>query len=570
MFRRLSVTCLLSCVLVSSAFAAIESSKIDVASDKKTDAEYWAEVGLSYSLIEDTVTESGCYRSEPEFLGCVHALNAALASGKKDWLIVTRAQTASGQQPGAVQSDFGPAMVVTAKPATDGTLFEIYRTAKLERQSDRQAWLQVFRDRRDRVPFGKMAAWVRALIPTAKESEATANAYNMYLNTTKDPHTRIASKAAEDDSRSQSSESFSGIGVQIQMLKKVLVVVAPLEGGPAVAAGVRANDIITAVDGKSIENVPMDDTIRLIRGPQGTVVTITVKRGSRTLDLTITRASIVTKNVDTKVVSTETGNALGYVKLTDFGRNSSCSDTATGVEGLVNRGVKGLIFDLRGNPGGLVNVAACIANLFLDKGKAIYSMISLPGFSGDYTSTTESDAFTSLPMVTLINGSSASASELVSGALQDHQRSFIVGTRSFGKGTKQTGSVWSKNRKVMYYETDAYFVLPTKRSNQLTGVIPDFREVYKNPSPTEEDKFALREEDIYLNALPPPGVNVTFRQSRPGVVAKLQSCVDNQGTAKAQFAAHENDAIPADYQLYSAEDTLQCALGSARNGAPLP
>ena len=168
-------------------------------------------------------------------------------------------------------------------------------------------------------------------------------------------------------------------------------------------------------------------------------------------------------------------------------------------------------------------------------------------------------AKTSLPMITLIDAYSASASELLSGALQDHARSYIAGVRSFGKGTAQSVVPWKVDPNIYMIATSSYFLLPSGRSNQLSGVIPDTRQVYTSPEPTKEEMFAMREEDLYFNALPPPGVKVKFVQQRPEGVAKLQNCSD-KGLAKRRLVDGAEAPQAPDYQLLTAQDSLNCLL----------
>jgi carboxyl-terminal processing protease len=218
-----------------------------------------------------------------------------------------------------------------------------------------------------------------------------------------------------------------------------------------------------------------------------------------------------------------------------------------------------MILDLRGNGGGQLELGRCIAGAFLPAATpvVIERPVSGPIFLEKVLETREEPA-TTLPMVTLVDAGSASASEIVAGALQDHARSFIVGERSYGKGTVQGLTPLKHNSKILKAQTIARFYLPSGRTNQIEGIIPDIT-AYRVPNPTEDDKLAYREEDLYPNAL--PAVGTPWKQPRPQVIGKLEQCLSS-GTAGKRFDKAQSEAVAPDYQLIVGEETLRCAVAA--------
>jgi carboxyl-terminal processing protease len=215
--------------------------------------------------------------------------------------------------------------------------------------------------------------------------------------------------------------------------------------------------------------------------------------------------------------------------------------------------VSGLVLDLRGNLGGLIDQAVCIGGLFLGR-EVVVKVKDLDRDSFEELSSSK-PAATDLPLVVLIDAGSASASEIVSGAIQDHQRGWLLGERSFGKGTVQANmNFW--NDKIVFYRTVQRFYQPTGRTNQQVGISPDF-EVPATPSATEEDRFRLREADIFPHGL--GAVGPMWAQPRPEEARKVNGCVAGEKLADKVFAEAKARGHAVDYQLLRAEETLRCS-----------
>lgn len=254
------------------------------------------------------------------------------------------------------------------------------------------------------------------------------------LATLDDPYTRFMDPKAFQGMQEERQGSFSGVGIQLGMNKaKQLSVVAPIEGTPAFKAGLKAEDAILAIDGKSTKDMAIEEAVSLIRGPKGTKVVLKVQaKGAKvTKDVALVRDNIATKAVTVK----DEGSDLGYIRLSTFMANDADDEIASALAKFKDK--KGLILDLRGNPGGLLPNAVDIGSMFIQEGP-IVQIVDRDGQKQVLRASGKTLVPTTLPMVVLVDGGSASASEILSGALQDDKRAILIGTKTFGKGLVQT------------------------------------------------------------------------------------------------------------------------------------
>ena len=538
---------------------------------KKSIQEYWSDVGLQFPMVQGMLTNENCYSSEETFNGCFDAVNAALASAGSGMRLVSsdcksllRPIKAGQKDPASkARAGFGPAQIVSEAPTDElgsqtRSLSQIAKTMAEARQQHQVELKSLFskRSSRGRMDFEAVTQWVASsIIPKVKpgESYITSAALNAYLGGSKDPHTYILPQQYFEDRNNESTEVFFGIGVTLKAAGKKLYIVRPMEGSPALAAGLRAKDEIIEIAGTAVDAESYDEAMKQIKGAKGTDLTLKIRRGQETLTIRVTRGEIVQSNVSSSVLR-DNGLVLGYIRLKSF-IPKSCDQIKTAIRELAGNGVTGLIFDLRDNGGGMLTEANCIAGIFTGPGKTVVIEKFLDDTMPDEIHKTTEKQVTNLPMITLINAGSASASEVIAGALQDHQRSLIVGERSFGKATVQAVGAIERPKGVVMAQTIARFFQPSGRTNQVVGILPDL-EVFGVPNPTEDEKIAFREEDEYSNAL--PKIGPAWKQPRPDYIQKLRQCLEQVGMAAKLFASRQNDAIPPDFQLLTSQDTLQC------------
>ena len=287
-----------------------------------------------------------------------------------------------------------------------------------------------------------------------------------------DPHSSYLDARDFENLRTQTDGSYGGLGLSVTMDDGAVKVIAPTKGSPADAAGVKAGDFITHINGKLIYGGTLDEAVDQMRGPAGTSIRLTLFRSGRDdpIDVSITRQIIELKPVDWKVE----GN-VGVISVSSFSANvgSEVSDAFKQISAKTGGRIGGLVLDLRGNPGGLLDQAVALSDLFLDHGVIVSQRGRYPRDNETYNaeSMTPGDIAKGIPLVVLINEGSASASEIVAGALQDQHRAVLMGQRSFGKGSVQT--LMPLTRDTALKLTTARYYTPSGRSVQEGGIDPD-------------------------------------------------------------------------------------------------
>jgi carboxyl-terminal processing protease len=319
--------------------------------------------------------------------------------------------------------------------------------------------------------FGDIFERIRAQyveeVDSAKLIEAAING----MLTSLDPHSSYLSPDDANDMRVQTRGEFGGLGIEVTQQDGWVKVVSPMDGTPADAAGIQSGDLITAVDGESLMGLTLDEAVDLMRGPVGSEIVITVVREgvSEPFDVSIIRDTIkltavrVRQEGDSIVLRITTFNDQTMANLSDG--LAKQIEEAGGIDK-----VNGIIVDLRNNPGGLLNQAVFVADAFLEQGEIVSTRGRNPQ-DGERFNATAGDLTSGLPIVVLINGGSASASEIVAGALQDHRRAIVIGTKSFGKGSVQT--VMPLRGDGAMRLTTARYYTPSGRSIQALGIQPD-------------------------------------------------------------------------------------------------
>lgn len=537
--------------------------------NKLTDSEYWRQTGITLKSLESNINDEVCLSSEQKFIGCVNALNYLISYAHPQRSLLP-ASTARGSK--IIQS-FGPLVVAeetkSAVPAPSSekeaeSSFEIWKRGKAQLEVESQAKAEIFqltRNSRSQISFDEILdeLWETTLSsPSVKKEDLSfviASTINVYLNSAIDPHTRIEPYQQYLDDLNITVEQYGGIGTTLERRNGAFRILTPFEEGGALKAGLRYGDVITHVDGVSTENMRMDTLVASLKGPQGTLVQVRILRKGNPFEVSITRAMVVRKNFTARMLD-DSRARMGYLRLLSFENKESCAKMEEEIKALESQGAQGLILDLRGNRGGSLEQAICIGGLFFGN-KVSVKVKDLSDENSDFLERKSKRAtpLTHLPMVTLIDGDSASASELVSGALQDYQRSWITGDRSYGKGTVQRPT--PLNPWIYYWGTIQRFHQPSGRTNQLVGIIPDFPTL-PFPGATEEDQFTLREADLFTNAVPQTGP--AWEQTRPESLAKMKACLSETAKADQRYQELQDGAVAPDYRLLSAEDILYCDL----------
>ena len=303
-----------------------------------------------------------------------------------------------------------------------------------------------------------------------------------------DAHSSFLDKKGYKELQVTTNGEFGGLGIVVGMKKGVLTVISPIDDTPAYKAGVKANDVILKIDDKATIDMTLDEAVNLMRGKPGTKITLTLVRDGKPVVVHITRAIIKVKSV--KSYDFKDYPTIKYIRISSFDKNvvSSLKDIMSNL-----KGKKGLIIDLRNNPGGLLTQALGTLDMFIDDGK----LLSEKGRSARENQTWyahSSGTYSKIPIVILVNGGSASASEIVSGAMQDHKRAIIVGEKTFGKGSVQ--AIIPINADEAVRLTIARYYLPSGRTIQAVGVTPDIKVVPAKVTPIKNLGIDIKESEL--------------------------------------------------------------------------
>jgi carboxyl-terminal processing protease len=317
-----------------------------------------------------------------------------------------------------------------------------------------------------------------------------------------DPHSAYLNEDDYKDLQAGTSGEFGGLGIEVGMENGFVKVIAPIDDTPAQRAGVLAGDLIIRLDDQTVKGLDLDEAVKLMRGKPGTSLELTIVREGVDKPLQITVVRDVIKTVSVKHRMLEPG--YGYVRVSQFQARSP-EDLLSGVGDLKREAggrLKGLVLDLRNNPGGVLNAAVAISDAFLTDGTIVYTEGRISDSQLRFEAAPD-DILDGAPVVVLVNGGSASASEIVAGALQDHRRAVIMGQQTFGKGSVQT--IVPVNRRTALKMTTARYFTPNGRSIQAEGIVPDIELGNVRLTRGEDNGRQLKEADLAGHLANPNG-----------------------------------------------------------------
>ncbi|NIR58017.1 MAG: S41 family peptidase [Gammaproteobacteria bacterium] len=359
-----------------------------------------------------------------------------------------------------------------------------------------------------------------------------------------DPHSAYLDQDQFKELQIGTKGEFGGLGIEVGMEDGFVKVIAPIDDTPAERAGIQAGDLIVRLDDKPVKGMSLTEAVKIMRGKPGTEIMLTVVREGEEapLKITITRDVIKVKSVKHRILE----EGFGYLRITQF-QAKTAEDVGEALDEMLEGGtLKGLVLDLRNNPGGVLNAAVDVSDVFLDKGLVVYTEGRVEDSQLRF-SATPGDELGDAPMVVLVNGGSASASEIVAGALQDHSRAIVMGSQTFGKGSVQT--ILPLNNGTALKLTTARYFTPSGRSIQAEGIAPDI--VLSDLKVTQAEKSGLsplKEADLERHL---GNGNATGDGNGDGQT-------DQQGGGDGAATGKSNgDLARNDYQLYEALNLLK-------------
>ena len=348
-----------------------------------------------------------------------------------------------------------------------------------------------------------------------------------------DPHSAYLDKVAYKELQEGTSGEFGGLGIEVGYEDGFVKVISPIDDTPAQRAGIKAGDLIIRLDGISAKGISLIEAVKIMRGKPGSEIELTILREGKEkpFDITIVRDVITIINVKAKII--EPG--FGYARISSFQLNTAedLRKSLKNLESTNNKKLKGLVLDLRNNPGGLLNAAVDVSDLFINSGLIVYTEGRIKDSKLKFNAK-PNELFKNIPIVILVNGGSASASEIVAGALQDHKRAIIMGQKTFGKGSVQT--ILPMNDETALKLTTARYYTPSGRSIQASGIEPDM--IVKN---------------IEFNIVDDENNNGLIKE------ADLSGHLDSESSKNNSKKENDSNSslIQTDYQLYEAINVLK-------------
>ena len=406
--------------------------------------------------------------------------------------------------------------------------------------------------------FGDVLERVRRdYVEPTEEKTLIENAINGMLSAL-DPHSSYMNPKTYKDMQVQTKGEFGGLGIEVTMENGVIKVVSPIDDTPASKAGILPGDLIFALDGEPVQGLTLQEAVEKMRGKVGTPIKISIRRaGKDPFDVSLTRETIKVKSVRYRLE----GGDIGYIRVTSFTEQSTAGvlDAVEKLKKEAGNKLKGYILDLRNNPGGLLDQAIAMSDAFLDKGE-IVSVKARKSEDVQRWNAKPGDVTGGLPIVVLVNGGSASASEIVAGALQDHKRAIILGTRTFGKGSVQTIMQVTGGGAIRL--TTALYFTPSGRSIQKEGIKPDI-EVEPAKIEAIQQRPGFREENLRRSITNPndkPG-DAKPEAAKPEAAKPADKKDDKPAAAVTPAPSGDPDEPPkdavGDYQLLRAADLIR-------------
>lgn len=367
-----------------------------------------------------------------------------------------------------------------------------------------------------------------------------------------DPHSAYLDRESFSDLQEETTGNYGGVGLEVSMEDGFVRVISPMDGTPADKAGVKAGDLIVQIDDQPMRGISLGAAIETMRGEPGSIIRLTVVREGEVqpFELSLTREVIAVASVRQRMLD----DSFGYIRIAQFQSNTG-EEVATAVTKLKESGkLSGLVLDLRNNPGGVLQAAVAVSDVFMGSGLIVYTAGRLPNSDMRFSASTP-DATDGIPIVVLVNEGTASASEIVAGALQDHSRAIIMGVDTFGKGSVQT--ILPLNNEKAIKLTTALYYTPNGRSIQAEGIVPDIWADRASITPAKQNPFRIRERNLPGHLANGNAPAVASDEAPKETPKESEAEAMQQLEENSMEAAMDSRSVVEDYQLHEALNLLK-------------
>lgn len=505
----------------------------------KTSDQYWSETGLTSKELETLLSDESCALDKKSFLACVNSVatmleryNMILDFDGQFRDIKTKdseALTSEKKQLALWENHLESQTDLPSKPGLKASISFIQKWRELDQQ----------------------------FVKSHERSGVIAQGINGFLSVYKDPHTYIVPVAQYEEVISNSEAKQDKLGFIFRRVKGKIVIKKVFEGSPAAIAGLKRSDEILQMNGKTANTLLPYQLAEMMRLRNSQRLSLLISRGGEKRYVELMKTDTVYPSVASKLI--EGSQRLGLLVLHKFSKGT-CQASKKHLNSMIEQGISGLLIDVRDNPGGQLDEAACIANMFVKKGSLLFQTKYLETLKPGETYTAEEKQIYFGPVAVLINSGSASASEILAGSLKDLGRATLVGERTFGKGSFQDGHIWGPNSKVALFSTEGLYYFPSGWSPQLVGLEPDVPVAFNNSD-------SQRESEMFFNPIKPMDT-----WTGPQTLAWLNKsrCSASSLSALSPQAGlgHDEDdrsvLLAEDLQLKEARSWMMCSTGAAQ------
>jgi C-terminal peptidase prc len=521
--------------------------------------DYWNETKLSFEeLIYDKLNNISCYSSEALFIGCVEAVNQGFALTKnlnKQIVLATPSTKLDFTDFYGFKLQILNSDIIDLEAQIENYIKELKEIYKTYSQFPNVLY---------RTDFQKTFKNIDEKLPKENYSYSVAVIYNTFLSTAFDPHTYIIPtnlKLENEKSNKINTGKYGFTYKKVTYNQKERFIITQLENGPMKKAGANLGDVFLIVNGKStISEIDSEFNKQS--------VDLKLIGSSGVKYLKVERGEVEVEKIKAEIIESHNNTKVGYIYLSSFSVQNACDVIYEKSIDLIESGAEGFILDLRNNGGGYVHVAKCIMSLFLEDNSVIWGTKNLlANKTNEYNfeklirspKLFKPNILSESHNVVLINGYSASASEATAIYLQAYRKAFIVGERSYGKGTMQVNTKLASNTLVTQAQTSAIYLGPHGVSPQIQGVIPEFV-VYPNYGQTEATKFN-READRYKNVINYEVIEAPVMNERKLQISKINNCLNSEKLVEATYQLMDKfQKLIFDQQLFAGASIIQCAL----------